>query len=116
MKVTALEYPTAAPPIQISSPKKRAQRNEITPWSKAGARRCIGAILSTRAAGAGGDRRRYGTKKNSPSRLRFRPSLPGTFGLPPCGFCLQPSGATSTYLRSVLGARENLDGALRAFK
>src|SRR5580765_4538816 len=49
-------------------------------------------------------------QKNSPSRLRFRPSLPGTFGLPPCGFALQPSGATSTYSRSVLGARANLDG------
>jgi len=39
-------------------------------------------------------------KKNSPSRLRFRPPSPGTFG-----FRLRPSGAASTYSRSVLGAR-----------
>ena len=56
------------------------------------------------------------TKKNSPSRLRFRPSLPGTFGLPPCGFRLLPSGATSTYSRSVLGARANLEGGHGARK
>src|SRR6476660_5181681 len=42
MNVIVLEKPTAAPPIQIRNPKNRAQRNEITPWSNAGARRCIG--------------------------------------------------------------------------
>ena len=41
--------------------------------------------------------------KNSPSRWRFRPPLPRTFG-----FRLLPSGAASTYSRSVLGARRNL--------
>ena len=41
--------------------------------------------------------------KNSPSRWRFRPPTPRTFGLR-----LRPSGAASAYSRSVLGARDNL--------
>src|SRR5215831_18651574 len=41
--------------------------------------------------------------RNSPSRWRFRPPPPGTFG-----FRLPPSGAASTYSRSVLGARGNV--------
>src|SRR3954468_3907856 len=39
----------------------------------------------------------------SPSRSRFRPPAPLTFG-----FRLLPSLPASTYLRSVLGARRNL--------
>jgi hypothetical protein len=38
--------------------------------------------------------------------LRFRPPPPRTFA-----FRLLPSGAASTYSRSVLGARGNLDAA-----
>jgi hypothetical protein len=41
--------------------------------------------------------------KNSPSRWRFRPPTPRTFG-----FRLRPSGAASAYSRSVLGARDNV--------
>ena len=44
-------------------------------------------------------------QKNSPSRFRFRPPLRPTFG-----FRLRPPGGASTYSRSVLGARGNLDG------
>jgi hypothetical protein len=44
-----------------------------------------------------------GTKKNSPSRFRFRPPFPLTFA-----FRLLPSDSVSTYLRSVLGASRNL--------
>jgi hypothetical protein len=54
------------------------------------------------AARRAGGRR---TKKNSPSRLRFCPHPPGTFG-----FRLLPPRAASTYSRSVLGARANLTG------
>src|SRR3954464_4803391 len=39
----------------------------------------------------------------SPSRFRFRPPAPMTFG-----FRLLPSLPASTYLRSVLGAKRNL--------
>src|SRR5207244_12636179 len=48
--VTLLEKPTGLPPIQMKSPKRRAQRNDVTPWAIAGGRRCTGAIL---AQGAG---------------------------------------------------------------
>jgi hypothetical protein len=46
----------------------------------------------------------------SPSRSRFRPPAPLTFG-----FRLLPSLPASTYLRSVLGARRNL-GEVKAFR
>jgi hypothetical protein len=46
------------------------------------------------------------TKKNSASRWRFRPPSPRTFALR-----LLPSGAASTYSRSVLAARSNLPTA-----
>src|SRR5206468_2712759 len=51
------------------------------------------------------------TKKNSPSRWRFRPPLPGTFALR-----LLPSGAASTYSRSVLGARGKIGPRTRPIK
>src|SRR5262249_36374228 len=38
MNVVPLGNPTARPPIQMKSPKKRAQRNETTPWSTDGER------------------------------------------------------------------------------
>src|SRR5207248_39658 len=41
MNVTPLEKPTARPPIQMKSPKKRAQRNDVMPWAIDGGRRCI---------------------------------------------------------------------------
>ena len=41
MNVTPLEKPTARPPIQMKRPKKRAQRNEVTPGAIEGERRCI---------------------------------------------------------------------------
>ena len=50
-------------------------------------------------------------QRNSPSRFRFRPPLPLTFRLR-----VQPSDSASTYLRSVLGARENLRDLAAAFK
>src|SRR6266480_2226334 len=46
----------------------------------------------------------------SPSRFRFRPPAPLTFG-----FRLLPSLPASTYLRSVLGANGNL-GEVRSFR
>ena len=45
---------------------------------------------------------------NSASRVRFRPPLQRTFGVPPCGFFLRPTGVDSTYSRPVLAARGNL--------
>src|SRR5213080_1411357 len=42
MNVVPLGNPTARPPIQMKSPKKRAQRNDTTPWAIEGARKCIG--------------------------------------------------------------------------
>src|SRR5438270_9306407 len=85
----------------MKSPKKRAQRNDVSPWSMAGGRRCIrGAMLSTASVRVA----HVLDQKNSPSRLRFRPPFPGTFALR-----LLPSGAASTYSRSVLGARGNLE-------
>jgi hypothetical protein len=51
------------------------------------------------------------TKKNSPSRLRFRPPSPRTFA-----FRLLPSGAASTYSRSVLGARRKIGRPTRPRK
>src|SRR5256885_16725302 len=41
MNVVPLENPTARPPIQMKSPKKRAQRNDVTPWATEGDRKCI---------------------------------------------------------------------------
>jgi hypothetical protein len=49
--------------------------------------------------------------KNSPSRLRFRPPCRLTFG-----FRLRPPGWASTYSRSVLGARGNLDAVQQQCK
>src|SRR5581483_5600398 len=86
----------------MSGPKKRAHRNDVTPWSIDGGRRCGTRAILAGAAVA---------KKNSPSRWRFRPPLPGTFG-----FRLRPSGAASTYSRSVLGARGKIGPSRRACK
>ena len=47
---------------------------------------------------------------NSASRVRFRPPVRRTFGLPPCGFCLRSTGLDSTYSRPLLAARGNLGG------
>src|SRR5690348_3053703 len=99
MNVTALPKPTELPPIQTKSPKKRAQKNDVMPRSKAGRRRCI-ARDPTEAVPAARE-----TKKNSPSRWRFRPPPRGTVG-----FRLEPPGAASTYSRSVLGATGKLVG------
>src|SRR5579884_2891930 len=55
--------------------------------------------------------RSKGRTKSSPSRWRFRPPLPRTFG-----FRLLPSGAASVYSRSVLGARGKLTGLADGFK
>ena len=51
-----------------------------------------------------------GSPFRSPSRFRFRPPAPLTFG-----FRLLPSLPASTYLRSVLGANGNL-GEVRSFR
>ena len=45
---------------------------------------------------------------NSASRVRFCPPPQRTFGVPPCGFFLRPTGMDSTYSRPVLAARGNL--------
>ena len=45
---------------------------------------------------------------NSASRVRFRPPHQRTFGAPPCGFFLRPTGVDSTYSRPVLAARGKL--------
>ena len=47
---------------------------------------------------------------NSASRVRFRPPLQRTFGVPPCGLFLRPTGVDSTYSRPVLAARGKLGG------
>ena len=67
-------------------------------------RRC--APASPAPAGFGG----AAPDHNSASRVRFRPPLQRTFGVPPCGFFLRPTGVDSTYSRPVLAAR----GKLRA--
>src|SRR3954465_8007614 len=100
MKVTALEYPTAGPPIQIRSPKKRAQRNEITPWSNAGARRCIARDPNHAARRDGAGDVDVGPQKIT-EPVALLSTSPGNFRPPPCGFFLRPSGAASTYSRSV---------------
>src|SRR5262245_50380910 len=51
------------------------------------------------------------TKRNSPSRWRFRPLHPQTVR-----FRVEPSGGASTYSRSVLGALWNLRPTTRAVK
>ena len=45
---------------------------------------------------------------NSASRVRFCPPPQRTFGVPPCGFFLRPTGLDSTYSRPVLAARGKL--------
>jgi hypothetical protein len=51
------------------------------------------------------------TRKSSPSRWRFRPLSPLTFG-----FRVEPSGCASSYSRSVLGAGRTLRDQLAGFK
>src|SRR5205085_12138542 len=92
MNVTPLEKPTARPPIQMKSPKKRAHRNDVTPWAMAGGRRCIAR-----------DPSQPGPKKIHRAGGAFV-HLPRE----PSASAYSPSGAASTYSRSVLGARENL--------
>src|SRR4051794_9421516 len=98
MKVVPLENPTALPPIQMKSPKKRAQRNDTTPWAIEGARKCIGRDPNasvarrnsrTRFDSGPGKHRGFGrtTKKftepvalssTSPMNLRLPPTAPGS--------------------------------------
>ncbi len=61
-----------------------------------------GAILVTGASS------RQVRTINSASRVRFCPPPQRTFGVPPCGFFLRPTGVDSTYSRPVLAARGNL--------
>src|SRR4051794_26334760 len=69
-----------------------------------GARKCMARSYRPGAAPTSVDRpSRRGRKKSSASRWRFRPPSPKTFA-----FRLLPSGAASTYSRSVLAARRKL--------
>ena len=61
-----------------------------------------GAILVTGASS------RQVRTINSASRVRFCPPPQRTFGVPPCGFFLRPTGVDSTYSRPVLAARVKL--------
>ena len=53
---------------------------------------------------------------NSASRVRFCPPPQRTFGVPPRGFFLRPTGMDSTYSRPVLAARGNLGAARSSVK
>src|SRR5919206_1560688 len=98
------------------APRKTAQMSAITPWSMLGGRGgiCIAAIVVeaevTRA-------RVGGTKKNSPSRSRFRPQPRLTFRFGPCEplrttsrccFVLLPRRARRK--RECMGFRDTLQG------
>src|SRR3954463_12065491 len=71
MNVVPLEKPTARPPIQMKSPKKRAQRNAVTPGAIEGERRCI----------AGNPTEAVQKKFTEPVALLS--TSPGNFRLPP---------------------------------
>src|SRR5688572_6590165 len=88
----ARELPIPSRNSHTHRPKASAQRKAETPAATLGDRKCIerGSYTGTRT-------------KNSPSRWRFRPPSPLTFG-----FRLVPSKSASTYSRSVLGAVVNL--------
>jgi hypothetical protein len=53
---------------------------------------------------------------NSASRVRFCPPLQRTFGVPPCGFFLRPTGVDSTYSRPVLAAGGKLGATYPSVK
>jgi len=104
--------PIASCPSQMNSARPNAQRKDVTPGSIEGGRRCTDAHRKPwgnlpvppnpfhwSASRTDATRR----TKSSPSRLRFRPPPPLTFP-----FRVLPSGATSSYSRSVLGASSTL--------
>ena len=88
--------------------RERARQDQGTP---AGVSRYLRRIPFSPSTAANRAVRSTGPRKNSPSRWRFRPPSPRTFG-----FRLRPPGAASTYSRSVLGARANLRAPTRPFK
>jgi hypothetical protein len=82
---------------RVETPRVRNLRTFLFPTARERFLQRDTAPKRRKPAGAGG------TKKNSPSRFRFRPPLPLTFP-----FRVLPSDSASTYSRSVLGASSTL--------
>jgi len=108
-------------PSLVKSSARGAENKFLFPWLRGA--RCVKASPPERRRGSARGRGRpihsvgrlnqrapRRAPFGSPSRFRFRPPAPLTFG-----FRLLPSLPASTYLRSVLGANGNL-GEVRSFR